>query len=131
MAAFFFLMRFLTIIFAGGGCGCRALGAQRRLEQEAARRSDEAIFTAEYIARRDAQSRVALESRDDYGHGGPQGFGAHAERVAERKTIHIGLNQPLAPPGRLHPRAHRSDTRHENGYVLSGGFVRGHAAVVP
>lgn len=107
------------------------LGAQRALEAKAMRRSDEAIATAESIAQREAQSRVAMDGRDDAGHGGPKGFGAHAERVAARRTINMGLNAAMAPPGRLHPRVHRSDTRHENGYQLSGGFVRGHTFSVP
>ena len=115
----------------GGAFASQPNFGWRRLEQQAMRRSDEDIATAEYIAKRAAQSKVAMEGRADYGHGGPAGFGGHAERVAERQTINIGLNQPLAPPGRLHPRCHRSDTRHENGYVISGGFTRGHAATVP
>ena len=42
---------------------------------------------------------------------------------------------PLAPAGRLHPSAHRSDTRATNpygkGYVLGGGFGKGHVFAVP
>ena len=100
------------------------------------KRSDEAIATAEDIARRETQSRVAMGERNvDWGHGGPAGFGAHAERVAARKTINLGINAPLAPPGRSHPRAHRSDTRATNvyggQYQMGGGFVKGHAYAVP
>ena len=109
--------------------------AQRAIEAKAMKRSDEAVEEAAYVARREAQARVAMGSREDAGHGGPQGFGAHAERVAARKTLNIGLNAATAPPGRLHPRAHRGDTRVHNPYGApyqrGGGFASGHVYAVP
>ena len=97
------------------------VGAQRTLEARAMKRSDDAIAYAEAAAARDAQAAVAMGDRH---------YGQHAERVATRKTINIGLNTPLAPPGRVHPRAPRSDARHPRGYTIGGGFDRGHAAGV-
>ena len=88
-------------------------------------RSDEALAVTEAMAAREEQATVALTGRE---------FGEHAERVAQRKTINLKINQPLAPGLRLHPRCHRADVRIEKPSgptTYSGGFGRGHVAAVP
>ena len=97
------------------------LGAHMKVEKRAMAKSDEVIAVSEAMAAREEQATVALTGRE---------FGEHAERVAQRKTINLKLNQPLAPGLRLHPRCHRSDVRID-GLVYSGGFDRGHVAAVP
>ena len=92
-----------------------------------ARDYDEVADKEEY-AKREAQAKVAMRSRD---------FGAYAKGQAERKTINLQMNAAMAPQGRVHPRYRPADFRPPGPpggpggpYTISGGFARGHMYAV-
>lgn len=67
--------------------------AQRAVNARLEARSNEDVAADEALARREMGATRALNTRS---------FGAHAERVAVRRTMHLGLNMALAPQQRLH-----------------------------
>ena len=78
--------------------------AQRAVDARLEARSNEAVAAAEALAQREAGAAMAVGSR---------AFGDHAERVAVRRTMHLGLNMPTAPQQRLHrPRPNIFDPGH-------------------
>lgn len=84
------------------------VASQRSSAAKAAARWEEAKSIEAALAQREAQATVAMRSRE---------FLAHAERIAQRKTINMAVNQPLAPPGRLHGPISRAPRSFGTGHM--------------
>ena len=104
------------------------VSAMRNVEIRTKARDYDEVAEKEEYAKREAQAKIAMRSRD---------FGAYAKGQAERKTINLQMNAAMAPQGRVHPRYRPADFRPPGPpggpggpYTISGGFARGHMYAV-